>query len=289
MRKSLFIFVLFFCSILSLVHTDLLQANEIGTINLLGVTSANCNVYNTNGDFVSKHSVKYSFNLPVGAYTFSVNGTAKEVNVLAGKNEFPLGNITISGVTSANCNVYSSSDTSGDYLSKHNARYPFDLFPGNYTFSVNGTEKEVNVLTGKNEFPLGNITISGVTSANCTVYKSSDTSGDYLSKHNARYPFDLFPGVYTFSLNNTIKEVTIYAGENIFNTDLIRLNPVPQDFEISGCITYKTKPMENSSIMVIQSGQFHKKTNFDSNGCFSLKNVSDEIPFSIFIRHGKNK
>ena len=353
MKKVQRILIILICAAIILINTNESTANKLGLVNLSGVTNALCYIYNTNGDYINRSYVNNSFELPVGEYVFSVNGTDKKVNVQAGNNEFPLGNIKLSAVTSTLCYVFSSSDTSDDYLSRHYANNLFDLFPGTYTLSVNGTVKEINVKAGKNEFPLGNIKLSAVTSTLCYVFSSSDTSGDYLSRHYANnlfdlFPgtytlsvngtvkevsvkagknefqlgnikistatstlcyvysspdtsgdylsrhyannlFDLFPGVYTFSLNETLKEVTIFAGENVFSENLIRLNPIPQEYEISGCINYKTEPMKNSTIMIIQSGQFHKKTSFDSNGCFSIKNVTDETPFSIMIRHNKNK
>ena len=213
MNKIQGLFIALICTTITIVNTNVSSANNIGIVNLSGVTSAYCYIYNTSGDYISKQYVNSNFELPVASYVFSVNGTVKKVNVKAGKNKFPLGNMNLSAVTNAYCYVYSSSDTSCDYLSRHYSSNLFDLFPGTYTFAVNGTIKEVKVEAGKNEFPLGNINLSAVTNAYCYVYSSSDTSDDYLSRHYSSNLFDLFPGTYTFAVNGTTKEVNVEAGK----------------------------------------------------------------------------
>jgi len=133
-------------------------------------------------------------------------------------------------VTNAYCYVYSSPDTSDDYLSRHYSSNLFDLFPDTYIFAVNGTTKEVNVEAGKNEFPLGNINLSAVTNAYCYVYSTSDTSGDYLSRQYSSNFFDLFPGIYTFAVNGTTKEVNVKAGKNEFPLGNITIKAVKRGY-----------------------------------------------------------
>jgi len=145
MNKIQGLFIALICTTITIVNTNVSSANNIGIVNLSGVTSAYCYIYNTSGDYISKQYVNSNFELPVASYVFSVNGTVKKVNVKAGKNKFPLGNMNLSAVT----NAYCSSDTSDDYLSRHYSSNLFDLFPGTYTFAVNGTTKEVNVEAGK--------------------------------------------------------------------------------------------------------------------------------------------
>jgi len=223
MKQNYFTIIFFITMFISVVNTELTLANDIGTVNFSGVTCTYCDVYNENGEYISKHLVKNTFELPIGIYVFSVNGSFKSVTVQTGQNEFPLGTVSVSAINQTDCYVFDFSDESGKLLSKHNAIYPFELFPGNYTLKVNGTSKKVNVQSGQNDFLLGNIDLKASNQTSCFVYASSDTSGNYLSEHNATNPFDLFPGNYTFKVNGTSKEVNVQPGQNDFllgNIDL---------------------------------------------------------------------
>ena len=177
-----------------------------------------CGVYNSTATakLSDIHTDKDVFDLFPGNYTLQINGTTREVTVQPGKNDLPVGNIYLSMYRGYyDCGVYNATGTK-KFSNIHTDKEVFDLFPGNYILSINGSTKAVEIRSGRNEFPAGIVKLSWLTGYyDCEVY---DSTGIKLSTVHTDEPFELFPGTYTLSVNGSNqKTFDIRSGDNIIN------------------------------------------------------------------------
>ena len=198
-----------------------------GIINLEGTKFGskyyNVEVYDSTGsNLLSTPAATYQpFDLFPGEYILKVNGTTNAVTVQSGENpNIKVGIINLEGTLIGSkyyiVEVYDS--TGSNLLSTPAATYqPFDLLPGEYILKVNGTTSSVTVHSGENPDIRVGVIKASKTNTQCLVYLSSDTTGESIASFNTNYDFDLFPGLYTFLLNDTSQTIEIKPGENILN------------------------------------------------------------------------
>ena len=80
--------------------------------------------------------------------------------------------------------------------------------------------------------------------------------------------------------NGLIDELSIYDG-SLSETEIKDIySLVP----ISGCLKTFGRPLQNGTVLMIQSGEFHQKAKLDKKGCFQLDSLNIDKPYSIIVR-----
>ncbi len=180
----------------------------MGIVNVPG-SGGFCDIYDLDGNHLSKTSTIFGISLFPGTYILSINGTRQTVDVQPGQNDLIMGVVNVPG-SGGFCDIY---DLDGNHLSKTSTIFGISLFPGTYILSINGTRQTVDVQPGQNDLIMGVVNVPG-SGGFCDIY---DLDGNHLSKTSTIGGISLFPGTYIFSINGTRQTVNVHPGENIVN------------------------------------------------------------------------
>jgi len=84
--------------------------------------------------------------------------------------------------------------------------------------------------------------------------------------------------------NETI-DFAVYGGYCCGNTPLeVNISLLVSEPPVKGCLSVYGIPINQGSVSLIQSGEYHQKVSLDSDGCYIFERVIDKKPFSIIIR-----
>jgi len=261
---------------------------SVSVINLNGSTNNHYSIYDNEdatGNALATIYTREKLDIFPGKWTLKVNGSYITHTFKHGINDFSVAVINLNGSTNNHYSIYDNEDATGNALATIYTREKLDIFPGLWTLKLNGSIKTNTFSHGVNNFSVAILSFKCESIKTFYVY-DKEISDSQLFSIDSKKKIDIFPGSYIIEDNNQSKNVLLYEGENLFDCNIVRISPEPKN-SVSGCVTFKNEPMHNSSIMIIQSGQYHKQSKLDSNGCFSIDNIPDETPFSIFIRSKK--
>ena len=164
-----------------------------------------------------------------------------------------------------------------DYIS-----YPVKYLPKNRFIFIAG------VLFAKNHKSVMQLFINSVLVASKEInFKYSDTNIPLSigALHRGRY------GSTSEYFKGTIDEVRIY--NKALSVDLIHelyYKTINNNYSsicnspVCGTIFFQGKPINGSSAMLIQSGEFHQNSTISPEGIFKFDHVVNERPFSVIIR-----
>jgi len=261
----------------------------VSVVNLKGSKNNYYSIYESEQSSKPLETIYTKENLDIfpGTWTLRVNGSYISNTFKPGINEFSVAVINLNGSANNYYSIFDNEDASGNALETIYTKDKLDLFPGKWTITLNESKKTQTFIHGINNCSVAVLSFKCVSRSNFYVY-DKEFSSSPLFNIDSNKKIDIFPGSYFIEVNDQSKNVLLYKGENIFDCNIVRISSEPpKNSVVSGCVTFKNEPMNNSTIMIIQSGQYHKQSKLDTKGCFSIENISDETPFSIFIRSNK--
>jgi len=149
-----------------------------------------------------------------GTYKVSLNDTRTTATVQPGeKTVLESGTVSVSSISiTGNARFYVHDDAWND-LGDAYTNKEVELFPGSYTVSLNDTQATATVQPGKKTvLESGTVSVSSIsTSGNIRFYVRdawNDLGYAYTNKE-----VEVFPGIYTVSLNDTHATAIVQAGE----------------------------------------------------------------------------
>ncbi len=149
-----------------------------------------------------------------GTYKVSLNDTRTTATVQPGKKTvLESGTVSVSSISiTGNAKFYVHDDAWND-LGNASTNKEVELFPGSYTVSLNDTQATATVQPGKKTvLESGTVSVSSIsTSGNIRFYVRdawNDLGYAYTNKE-----VEVFPGIYTVSLNDTHATAIVQAGE----------------------------------------------------------------------------
>jgi len=107
-----------------------------------------------------------------------------------------------------------------------------------------------------------------------------DTTSGQLSNSGPDYIGRRYSCPSNNPFNGLIDEISIYNGA----LSEAEIQEIYSLIPISGCLKSFGRPLQNGTVLMTQSGEFHQSTELDENGCFQLKRLNIDKPYSIMIR-----
>ncbi|PYX90056.1 MAG: hypothetical protein DMG68_03115 [Acidobacteria bacterium] len=180
-----------------------------GTLSVHGSTDEYYAVMNNAGAQLASAHLERPLAFSPGTYNVKVNNTTATANVVAGAiSEVKTGTVVLQGSTDE---YYAIVDSAGDQLASTHLGRTLSLMPGDYRAKLNNIAVTVKVEPGQvHEYQSGSVTVKAAGSENYAVL---DPSGTQLASKQISQPISLPAGKYSVKLGDTVRPVTVAAGQ----------------------------------------------------------------------------